>query len=211
MNIADPNLLVIIAKHISDKSTLNSFARSSKKCSQIARKLTKIKKFEFKHINFIHSKSTYIWDGCYTKGMITDTCARVWFYPCGLEIVYDNGIEMKDYNDKFDIYSIEEDYLLGDFCHLREQSLNFIIDNLKNDTGNVCRFTSPPNEELADLKYTYKEIKRELAIEIFIDSIKNENLMVYNDERYILIIWIVRNLKAAIEELKEVSELCHKN
>ena len=155
MNISDPNLLGIIAKHISDKQTFGNFARSSKTCSQIARKLTPIKKFEFKYIKFelVYSKLAdhCIWNGQYTKGIKSDN-TRVWFYPCGLEVVYDSEILMKDYNDKFEIYDFhcqyDNDYLLGDFCQLKEKHIGYIIDGLKSKRLDVCYFIPKPGDNI---------------------------------------------------------------
>ena len=232
MNISDPNLLGIIAKHISDKQTFANFARLSKICSQIARKLTPIKKFEFKYIKFelVYSKlaNHCIWDGQYTKGIKSHRDTRVWFYPCGLEVVYDGEILMKDYNDKFEIYDyhIDNDHLLGDFCQLRESYINLIIDGLKNKRRDVCYFIPKPenitdreiNKKIlkATLVYDYHYIKRELELDEFIDTIINQTLIVRYDQNYkeathILTIWIVRDLQAVIEELHKVRLFCFKN
>jgi hypothetical protein len=206
MNIRDPNLLEIIAKYIDSKQTFNNFAKSSRVTSNIARKLTSIKKFQFKYIEFdkVYPNSC-IWNGCYTKGIVSLKNTRVWFYPSGLEVIYDSEINIKDYNGNFKIHDfhIENDYILGDFCQLREPHINVIVDGLKNKTLTLCVFTS-------NFKEDFQTFTHQMDNET-IDFLKNKNLMIYHDCGYILNIWIVRDLEAAIEELEKVREFCHNN
>ena len=214
MDISDRNLLEIICRFIDDKQTFAAFTRSSKTCWKIARKLTPIKKREFKHIdlNLVYSGLArhVTWNGCYSKGISSHQRTQVWFYPCGLEVVYDIEILMKDYDDKFEIhhYGPDSEYL-GFSCQLRHPCFDWIMDDLQNAAPDSCCFISDGKKELGKLQNTYYQVN--LEMDKFTQSLEGKKLMVSHDCGYILTIWIVRNLEAVIEELQKVRDFCYKN
>ena len=221
MNIADPNILNIIAEFINDKKTFGNFSRVSKTTWNIGKKLTNKKKFEYKHIDFEIVQNGHIvnciWNGQYTKGMRSYKYTKVWVHSCGLEIVYDDEILINKYDPNFKIF-YDYEHLLGNFCQLRYPYLKDIIDGLESKNHDVCEvLLHDKNREEnikkleEDLPYSYYKLNREVRLDDFMKTIIEKEFVIVSDCGYICCIWVIKDLNSVIEELYRVESFCEKN
>ena len=220
MNISDKNLLEIIAKFISDKETFLNFALVSKQTATIVKKLTEIKREEFEHIEFdivVHDDTfprvDCSWHGQYTKGNIGIRGTRVWFFPKGLDIVYDKDCSFEELDAfKMDVLNPNNNFP-GDCCNLRHEKLSTIIENLegtsKGSNNKICTIFLKPNKEniIKELNdhYYYAGCGDIQELDDFVEDICKEQLLIETDYDKI---WVIRNLTGVIKELKRVLEFC---